>query len=157
MLAAETAEETVDDPLWSQELEEQESEEEEDQLPPPPPTKKRRTVKTKSKEEKLTKCPHCLREFTNLKHHINQQHAQVRSGPPTHVWLIFSVEELQVCRVWLQLLPQDRPRETSDQRAREAEDAVSGVWQEIQWSQAAHQTGPWGPQGIKKLNWTSRT
>ena len=78
MLAADSAEEAVDDPLWSQEEEEQESEEEEE-LPPAPPPKKRRTVKTKSKEEKLAKCPHCLREFTNLKHHINQQHAQVRS------------------------------------------------------------------------------
>ena len=80
MLAAESAEETVDDPLWSQEEGDQESEEEEEEeLPPPPPVKKRRTVKTKSKEEKLAKCPHCFREFTNLKHHINQQHAQVRS------------------------------------------------------------------------------
>ena len=77
MLAAESAEETVDDPLWSQEEADQEEEEEEEL--PPPPTKKRRTVKRKSKEEKLAKCPHCLREFTNLKHHINQQHAQVRS------------------------------------------------------------------------------
>ena len=72
-MAAEAAEETVDDPLWSQQ--------EEEELPPPPPTRKRRRVKRKSKEEKLAKCPHCLREFTNLKHHINQQHAQVRSGP----------------------------------------------------------------------------
>ena len=74
MLAAEAAEQTVDDPGWSQE-------EEEEELPPPPPTKKRRAVKRKSREEKLAKCPHCWREFTNLKHHINQQHAQVRSGP----------------------------------------------------------------------------
>ena len=81
MLAAESAEETVDDPLWSQEEGEQDSEEEEEeeQLPPPPPAKKRRTVKRKSKEEKLAKCPHCFREFTNLKHHINQQHAQVET------------------------------------------------------------------------------
>ena len=76
MLAAEAAEQTVDDPGWSQE-----EEEEEEELPPPPPTKKRRTVKRKSREEKLAKCPHCLREFTNLKHHINQQHAQVRTCP----------------------------------------------------------------------------
>ena len=75
MLAAEAAEQTVDDPGWSQE------EEEEEELPAPPPTKKRRAVKRKSREEKLAKCPHCWREFTNLKHHINQQHAQVRSGP----------------------------------------------------------------------------
>ena len=86
MLAAETAEETVDDPLWSQESEgeqevkgEQEDQEEDQEELPQAPTKKRRTVKRKSKEEKLAKCPHCLREFTNLKHHINQQHAQVRS------------------------------------------------------------------------------
>ena len=80
MLAAESADETVDDPLWSQEEGEQESEEEEEELPPAPPPKKRRSVKSKSKEEKLAKCPHCLREFTNLKHHINQQHAQVSPG-----------------------------------------------------------------------------
>ena len=83
-MAAESAEETVDDPLWSQEAGDQESEEEEEELPPPPPAKKRRRVKTKSKEEKLAKCPHCLREFTNLSHHINQQHAQVRSWHGQH-------------------------------------------------------------------------
>ena len=108
MLAAESAEETVDDPLWSQEEADQEEEEEEEL--PPPPTKKRRTVKRKSKEEKLAKCPHCLREFTNLKHHINQQHAQVRSWRANTSLTrpdIFSVEELQVWRVRLQLLPQD--------------------------------------------------
>ena len=25
-----------------------------------------------------SQCPHCLREFTNLRHHINQQHMQVK-------------------------------------------------------------------------------
>ena len=69
-------EEAVDDPLWSDEEGEGESEEGEE-LPAPASSKKKRTVKLKSKEEKLAKCPHCLREFTNLKHHINQQHAQV--------------------------------------------------------------------------------
>lgn len=72
--AEEEAEEAVDDPLWNQQ--EEESEEE---FPPPPPSKKRRKGKVKSKEEKLAKCPHCFREFTNLKHHINQQHAQVET------------------------------------------------------------------------------
>ena len=98
----------MDDPLWSKEEQEQEQEEreQEEELPPAP----RRTVRTKSKEKKLAKCPHCLREFTNLKHHINQQHAQVRLWPAkTRLprFVIFSVEELQVCGVWLQLLPQD--------------------------------------------------
>ena len=41
--------------------------------------RRRVTVNLKSRVEKLAKCPHCLREFTNLKHHINQQHAQVPS------------------------------------------------------------------------------
>ena len=27
-----------------------------------------------------SQCPHCLREFTNLRHHINQQHMQVKNG-----------------------------------------------------------------------------
>ena len=27
--------------------------------------------------ERCEKCPHCYREFTNLRHHINQQHIQV--------------------------------------------------------------------------------
>ena len=117
MLAAETAEETVDDPLWSQESEgeqevkgEQEDQEEDQEELPPAPTKKRRTVKRKSKEERLAKCPHCLREFTNLKHHINQQHAQVRSWRANTSLTrpdIFSVEELHVWRVRLLLLPQD--------------------------------------------------
>ena len=36
----------------------------------------------KQKEDPVTKspaakCPHCHREFTNLRHHINQQHMQV--------------------------------------------------------------------------------
>ena len=36
----------------------------------------------KSKEDSgpktpAAKCPHCHREFTNLRHHINQQHMQV--------------------------------------------------------------------------------
>ena len=72
--AEEAAEEAVDDPLWSHDEGEEASEEE---MPGPAPSKKRRIVKLKSKEEKLAKCPHCLRQFTNLKHHINQQHAQV--------------------------------------------------------------------------------
>ena len=25
------------------------------------------------------KCPHCYREFTNLRHHVNQQHIQVKT------------------------------------------------------------------------------
>ena len=70
-----TADEAPDDPVWRNE-EEEESEEED--FTGPGPSKKRRKVK--SKEEKLAKCPHCLREFTNLKHHINQQHAQVETS-----------------------------------------------------------------------------
>ena len=49
--------------------------------------------------------------------------------------------------MWLQLLPQDRLGETPDQRAREAEDALPGVWQEVQRPQAAHQARTRGPQG----------
>ena len=64
--------------MQGQQEEEQEEEEQQEELHPGAKTKKGRTVKTKSKEKKLAKCPHCLREFTNLKHHINQQHAQVR-------------------------------------------------------------------------------
>ena len=29
------------------------------------------------KKVKHSKCPYCYRKFTNLKHHINQQHSQV--------------------------------------------------------------------------------
>ena len=39
--------------------------------------KNRKSSKGKGKEQKLAKCPHCFREFTNLKHHINHQHTQV--------------------------------------------------------------------------------
>lgn len=35
--------------------------------------------KERKKTEKMAKCPHCLREFTNLKHHINQQHSQLKN------------------------------------------------------------------------------
>ena len=62
-------------------------------------------------------------------------------------YFICSGEELQVCRVWIQLLPQDRPGETPDQCSSEAENSVSSVWQEILRSQTTHQTGPWGSQG----------
>merc|ERR1712183_525965 len=31
------------------------------------------------KEEKKERCPHCLREFTNLRHHVNQQHIQLKN------------------------------------------------------------------------------
>ena len=31
------------------------------------------------KEEKKERCPHCFREFTNLRHHVNQQHIQVKT------------------------------------------------------------------------------
>ena len=31
-----------------------------------------------SGSSKAQPCPHCHREFTNLRHHINQQHMQVR-------------------------------------------------------------------------------
>lgn len=72
--------EAVDDPTWSspdvresaEEEEEEDQEEEEEQTEPL--TKKKRV---RSKKTKLSKCPHCFREFTNLKHHINQQHSQV--------------------------------------------------------------------------------
>merc|ERR1712203_183651 len=31
------------------------------------------------KEEKKERCPHCFREFTNLRHHVNQQHIQLKN------------------------------------------------------------------------------
>ena len=68
--------ETVDDPTWSisdaREVNEDEGNDEEDTEPP---TKRKRV---RNKKTKLSKCPHCFREFTNLKHHINQQHSDVR-------------------------------------------------------------------------------
>ena len=58
------------------ERKEQENEDEEDdEEDTEPPTKRNRV---RNKKTKLSKCPHCFREFTNLKHHINQQHAAVR-------------------------------------------------------------------------------
>jgi len=33
----------------------------------------------KESSSKAQKCPHCHREFTNLRHHINQQHMQVKN------------------------------------------------------------------------------
>ena len=73
-----TSEETeaVDDPTWSnsevREADDDDEEEEEEGIEPP--TKRKRV---RNKKLKLSKCPHCFREFTNLKHHINQQHSQV--------------------------------------------------------------------------------
>ena len=77
--SSQAADEAVDDPNWTnndKDKSDTESEPDDDFLPEPPKKKRRRTKKL-SKAEKLAKCPHCLREFTNLKHHINQQHAQV--------------------------------------------------------------------------------
>merc|ERR1712012_1357986 len=34
---------------------------------------------TSSSSSKAQPCPHCHREFTNLRHHINQQHMQVKN------------------------------------------------------------------------------
>ena len=33
-----------------------------------------------------SQCPHCLREFTNLRHHINQQHMQVNQSLSPQHW-----------------------------------------------------------------------
>ena len=74
-------EESVDDPTWrlpDRDTTDHQSEAEDIvDIPEPAQKKRRKSSKGKSKEEKLAKCPHCFREFTNLKHHINQQHAQV--------------------------------------------------------------------------------
>jgi len=73
-------EEGVDDPLRAQDDDNEEEEEEgeiEDIF-----YKKGVGAKKAVKYdplEKLAKCPHCFREFTNLKHHINQQHSQLKN------------------------------------------------------------------------------
>ena len=36
-----------------------------------------KVVAEKETSSKAQPCPHCHREFTNLRHHINQQHMQV--------------------------------------------------------------------------------
>ena len=41
------------------------------------------------KEEKKERCPHCFREFTNLRHHVNQQHIQVNKFISNPYNLIF--------------------------------------------------------------------
>ncbi len=118
--------EAVDDPSLVNPGQEDKSDaddtSEDDTFPDPEITTKKKRVRNKNKPAKLTKCPHCFREFTNLKHHINQQHSQVRIGDIIIIGhhdnplLIFSVEELQVRGVWLQLLSQDRPRASHLQR-----------------------------------------
>ena len=78
--AASAEEEAADDPAWREDAATAEEEDEgmEDAFPEPePPRKKRR--REKGGQAVKVKCPHCFREFTNLKHHINQQHAQVCS------------------------------------------------------------------------------
>ena len=78
--AASAEEEAADDPAWGEDTATTEEEDEgmEDAFPEPePPRKKRR--REKGGQAVKVKCPHCFREFTNLKHHINQQHAQVCS------------------------------------------------------------------------------
>ena len=77
--AASAEEEAADDPAWSEDTATADHEEDggmAEAFPEPePPRKKRR--KEKGGQAVKVKCPHCFREFTNLKHHINQQHAQV--------------------------------------------------------------------------------
>ena len=71
--------ERVDDPTWTEPSKDTTEEDSDAEPLPEPSTKRKRgdNNKKKTKAEKLAKCPHCFREFTNLKHHINQQHAQV--------------------------------------------------------------------------------
>ena len=72
--------EAVDDPTWSSsdvrgkydKDDDQDDDDKEEDTEPPIIRRRVRNKKTK-----LAKCPHCFREFTNLKHHINQQHSQV--------------------------------------------------------------------------------
>ena len=75
--------EAVDDPTWSSsdvrdkddnDKDEDEDDDDDDDDTEPPTRKGKRVRNMKTK---LAKCPHCFREFTNLKHHINQQHSQV--------------------------------------------------------------------------------
>ena len=72
----EQTEEAVDDPTWSssdvRDKDDGDDDDDEDTEPPP-----RKGKRVRNKKIKLAKCPHCFREFTNLKHHINQQHSQV--------------------------------------------------------------------------------
>ena len=76
--SGEAEEQAVDDPTWtSPDLWDDSDTEEENFSDPESPKKKRRRIRDKNKPAKLSKCPHCFREFTNLKHHINQQHSQV--------------------------------------------------------------------------------
>ena len=94
--------EAVDDPTWSssdvRDKDDQEDDDDDDEEEDTePPIKKRRV---RNKKTKLAKCPHCFREFTNLKHHINQQHSQV-----CHInllWFFFALTgALQVSSVYL--------------------------------------------------------
>ena len=76
--SGEAEEQAVDDPTWTSPDLWDDSDTEEENFPDPKsPKKKRRRIRDKNKPAKLSKCPHCFREFTNLKHHINQQHSQV--------------------------------------------------------------------------------
>ena len=68
--------EAVDDPTWSSVVvREKDDQDDDDEVEDNEPPIKRRRVR--NKKTRLAKCPHCFREFTNLKHHINQQHSQV--------------------------------------------------------------------------------
>ena len=58
-----------------------------------------------------------------------------------------SGEELQVHGVWLQLLPQDGPGETHQQRTRQVPLPLPYLREEVQRSQAARQDCPRGSQG----------
>ena len=88
--SAETAdEEAVDDPTWKNPGQDDKSDDddttEDDTFPDTETNTKKKRVRNKNKPAKLTKCPHCFREFTNLKHHINQQHSQVNQMEPKNI------------------------------------------------------------------------
>jgi len=72
--------EDIDDPLWIQDEEEEEEVDDFlDQIGKTAVQRRPGRPRKLEKAEKLAKCPHCFREFTNLKHHINQQHSQIKN------------------------------------------------------------------------------
>jgi len=73
-------EQDVDDPLWIQDDDEDEDDEDDpmDEMFDNLAKNAKKPVKY-DPAEKLAKCPHCFREFTNLKHHINQQHSEIKN------------------------------------------------------------------------------
>jgi hypothetical protein len=111
------------------------------------------------------RCPHCLRDFTNLRwlaakywSIIDYWPAGTTSTNSTSRWCVsfyiqhhklttISAEKLPMRRVWLHMLLEDWPWKTHNERAWQVPEPVPRLWEEVLGPEAAHPCGPRGREG----------